>query len=155
MNMSSVTPLPSSAKVHMLLFELGLDLDLCYTFYTVRPWLQKDTYWAKKFRDQNYVMIFLALQTINRSMTKPTKWHVRQAKTQISLAICPVWSVFAVRMKEAWVLSYPLSAQRRLWSDWVDAQADLSLHWAQSFCWFCHKVAHMLIINFHGKLAFL
>ena len=40
--------------------------------------------------------------------------------------------VFAVRMKKTWVLSYPLSAQRRLWSDWVDAQADLSLHWAHS-----------------------
>ena len=38
--------------------------------------------------------------------------------------------VFTVRMKKAWVLSYPLSAQRRLWSDWADAQADLSLRWA-------------------------
>ena len=38
--------------------------------------------------------------------------------------------VFAVRMKKGWVLIYPLSAQRRLWSDWVDAQADLSLNWA-------------------------
>ena len=37
--------------------------------------------------------------------------------------------VFAVHMKKAWVLSYPLSAQRRLWSDWADAQADLSLCW--------------------------
>ena len=27
--------------------------------------------------------------------------------------------VFALRMKKAWALSYPLSAQRRLWSDWV------------------------------------
>ena len=35
--------------------------------------------------------------------------------------------VFAVCMKKAWVLSYPMSAQRRLWSDWADAQADLSL----------------------------
>ena len=26
-------------------------------------------------------------------MTKPTKWHVRTAKTQISLGICRVWSV--------------------------------------------------------------
>ena len=34
--------------------------------------------------------------------------------------------VFTARIKKAWVLSYPLSAQRRLWSDWVDAQADLS-----------------------------
>ena len=33
--------------------------------------------------------------------------------------------VFTVSMKKAWVLSYPLSAQLRLWSDWVDAQADL------------------------------
>ena len=40
--------------------------------------------------------------------------------------------VFAVRMKKHWVLSYPLSAQQRFWSDWVDSQADLSLRWAQS-----------------------
>ena len=40
--------------------------------------------------------------------------------------------VFAVRMMKAWVLSYPLSAQQRLWSDWADAQADLSLRWAHS-----------------------
>ena len=40
--------------------------------------------------------------------------------------------VFTVCMKEAWVLSYPLSAQWRLWSDWADAQADLSLHWVHT-----------------------
>ena len=40
--------------------------------------------------------------------------------------------VFAVRMKKAWVLSYPLGIQRRLWSDWADAQADLSLRWAHT-----------------------
>ena len=52
--------------------------------------------------------------------------------------------VFAVRMKKAWVLSYPLSAQRRLWSDWADAQADLSLRWAHMpFCWFCHEAAYV------------
>ena len=36
--------------------------------------------------------------------------------------------IFAVRMKKAWVLSYPLSAQRRFGSDW----ADLSLRWAHT-----------------------
>ena len=36
--------------------------------------------------------------------------------------------VFAVRMTKA----CPLSAQRRLWSDWADAQADLSLRLAHS-----------------------
>ena len=35
--------------------------------------------------------------------------------------------VFVVRMKKAWVLSYPLSGQWRLCSDWANAQADLSL----------------------------
>ena len=55
--------------------------------------------------------------------------------------------VFAVCMKNAWVLSYPLSAQWRIWSDWADAQADLSLCWAhRSCCWFCHAVAHLLFI---------
>ena len=63
--------------------------------------------------------------------------------------------VSIVRLKQTWALSYPVSAQRRLWSDWMDAQADLrlwsdwadaqadlSLRWAQkSFCWFCHEVA--------------
>ena len=45
-------------------------------------------------------------------MTKPTKWHVRPAKTQISLGICPVWS-------ESW-----LSAWRKL--------GPLATHWAHS-----------------------
>ena len=35
--------------------------------------------------------------------------------------------VFAVRLKKARILSYPLSAKRRLCSDWADTQADLSL----------------------------
>ena len=34
--------------------------------------------------------------------------------TQRRLSIRPVWSVFAVRMKKPWVLSYPLSTQWRL-----------------------------------------
>ena len=78
---------------------------------------------------------------------KTTKRHVRPAKPQISPGIRPI-RVFAVRMKKALVLSYPMSAQRRLWSDWVDAQADLSLsRWAhRSFCWFCHEAAQMYLL---------
>ena len=45
--------------------------------------------------------------------------------------------VFTVCLKKHWVLSCQWSALRRFWSDWVDAQADLSLRWAHmSFCWF-------------------
>ena len=39
-----------------------------------------------------------------------------------------------------------LSGQRRLWSDWADAQADLSLRWAHMpFCWFCHEEAQICL----------
>ena len=51
--------------------------------------------------------------------------------------------VFAVRMKKAWVLSYPLSAQQRLirpggCPGWYE-----SLLGAQSFCWFCQEAAQL------------
>ena len=70
---------------------------------------------------------------MSRHMTKPTKGLCVQRR----LSIRPVWSVFVVRRKKAWVLSYALMARWRLWSDWADAQADLSLRWAhRSFCWF-------------------
>ena len=50
--------------------------------------------------------------------------------------------------KKHWVLSYPLSALPRLWSDWADAQADLSLRWVhRSFCWFYHEAAHTVCAN--------
>ena len=60
--------------------------------------------------------------------------------------------VFTVRMKKLWVLSYPLIAQQRLWSDLADAQADLSLRWAHMpLCWFCHAAAHITIIVTTGS----
>ena len=81
-------------------------------------------------------------------MTKPTKCHVRPAKTQISLGIRPVWSESSlVCLKKTRILSYPLSAQWRHWSDWVDAQADLTLCWAHmAFCWFCHNAAQLFLV---------
>ena len=59
--------------------------------------------------------------------------------------------VFTVRMKKAWVLNYPLSAQRRLWSDLADAQADLCLRWAHSH--FVSFVMSRLILNNDLKLS--
>ena len=78
-------------------------------------------------------------------MTKPTKWHVRPAKTQISLAIRSVWSESS------------LSAWRKLGSlatHWAHSEdSDQTgqmprLIWvfaAQSFCWFCHQAAQLLL----------
>ena len=39
----------------------------------------------------------------------------------------------------SWGPNVSSGGQRRLSSDW----ADLSLRWAQSFCWFCHEEAHL------------
>ena len=36
---------------------------------------------------------------MSRLMTKPTKWHVRPAKTQVSLGIRPVWSESSLSAK--------------------------------------------------------
>ena len=55
----------------------------------------------------------------------------------------PPLRVFAVRMKKAWVLSYPLSTQQRL-IRLGDAQADLSLCWVHMpFYWFCCALAQI------------
>ena len=63
---------------------------------------------------------------------KTNKVTVRPAKTQISLGIRPVWSESLLSAWRKLGLSYPLSAQRSLWSDWAAAQADLSLCWAHT-----------------------
>ena len=64
--------------------------------------------------------------------------------------------VFAVRMKKHWVLSYILSAQRRLWSDWAEcpggSETSLGEH---SFCWFCPFVAQILNSYIPVPLNFL
>ena len=50
--------------------------------------------------------------------------------------------VFAVRSMGSLGPNFASGGQRWLWSDWADAQADLSLRWAhRSFCWFCRAVA--------------
>ena len=75
-------------------------------------------------------------------MTKPTKWLCAErrlrsawASTQSDQSSLSAWRN---HMKK------PHSED---WSDWADAQADLSLRWAHShFVVFFHVVAHVMII---------
>ena len=86
-------------------------------------------------------------------MTKPTKWYVRTAKSQISLGICPVWpesSLSAGRKLRPlaihWAHSEDSDQTGRPWSD-------LSLHWAQrSFRCFCHEAAHLFGTQIRSKI---
>ena len=75
---------------------------------------------------------------------KTNKMTECSAKTQISLGIGPVWSESSLCTQ--WVAKDPsfLHADSEDWSDWANAQADLSLHWVHKpFCWFCHEVAQL------------
>ena len=53
--------------------------------------------------------------------------------------------VFAVHSMGSWGPNVSSCGQGRLWSDWANAQADLSLPWAhKSFCWFCYAAAYFV-----------
>ena len=75
---------------------------------------------------------------MSRHMTKPTKWPLRPAKTQISLGIHQVWSESSLCAR--WVAKLSSCRQRRLIRlDGYPGWSESSLG-AQSFCWFCHCV---------------
>ena len=73
--------------------------------------------------------LFLSNWSMSQRTTKPTKWHVRWAKTWISLGICPVWSESLLCTQSVAKDPSFLHVDREHWSDWGDAQADLSLCW--------------------------
>ena len=93
----------------------------------------------------------------DQTFDKTNKMTVRPAKTQISLGIRPLVlsrvgsiykhpprliRVFALRSVGSYGPKLSSCRQRRLWSDWADAQADLSFRWVHMpFCWFRHELA--------------
>ena len=81
------------------------DVTGTHFFYTMFYLLRHTTkFWWRNWswkRDSDIMMtldlvlwlwLYLVLAQVSRLMTKPTKWHARPAKTQISLGIRPVWS---------------------------------------------------------------
>ena len=88
------------------------------------------------------------LNDMSRLMTKPTKWHVRPAKTQISLGIRPVWSESSLCAE--WVAKDPSfphvdsedagQTGRMPRLIWVFAGRTVILLGAESFC---HEAAHI------------
>ena len=94
-----------------------------------------------------FAQTYLSKHLISSSWS--VNWQNQQndcgsAKTQISLAIHPVWSESSLCAQLIAKDSTFLHTDSEDWSDWADAQADLSLCWANMpFCWFCHEVAHM------------
>ena len=123
----------------------------------VKSWKKKTFFFfslLKKFR--NFTVFIVCYQAVIESirwkfsclMTKPTKWPVCPAKTQISLGICPVWSESSLCAWRNLVSLATHWAHSESWSDWMNAQAVLSLRCAyRSFCWFCHEAAQLFTIT--------
>ena len=101
--------------------------------------------WVVKFANisENKVLTNISEFTVyyfylSHCMTKPTKWQVWPAKTQISLGISPVRSESL--LCAFWVAKDPMFLHADSELDW----ADPSLRWAhRSFCWFCHAAARL------------
>ena len=67
---------------------------------------------------------------MSQHTTKPTKWHKHPAKTQISLGTLPVWSESSLSTWRKLGSEATHWMHSEDWSDWADANADLSLRWA-------------------------
>ena len=98
------------------------------------------------------IALFLWCWEMNMKVTnelphdKTNNVAVHPVKTQISLSIRPVWSESALSTwRKLWSLATHW-AQRRLWLDWANAQADLSLRCAHShFVGFVMKRLKLLV----------
>ena len=93
----------------------------------------------------NSCQCFWPHRHMSRPMTKPTKWPMHPAKTQISQGIRPVWSESSLCAQ--WVAKDPsfLHADSKD-SDQTERmpRPDLKLRRAHMpFCWFFHEVAHI------------
>ena len=81
-------------------------------------------------------------------MTKPTKWHVRPAKTQISLSIRPVWSESSL---SPWIKLGSLATHWACIEDSDQTWRMPRLIWVFAgfivICLFCHEAAHVFYFS--------
>ena len=133
----------------------------------IKGWLLRKR-WSSEFNNQTYAcqyqhssrksdsndVNFMKLILFSSTISMVIQFELLHDKTNKMTCAKP-------RLRSAWVfvqydrslrcaLNVKLRTQgsfmrmARLWSDWVDAQTDLSLHWAhRSFCWFCRAAAHI------------
>ena len=100
-------------------------------------------YWLQNLNSHSLLMYAY----LSRDMTKPTKWHVRSAKTQFSLGIRPVWSESS------------LSAWRKLGSlatHWADSEDSDQIGRMPRLIWvFAGRTVILLVLSWGGSFLFL
>ena len=118
-----------------------LNLKLARDWARISKWLQLSFWKVIQFSVRRKVPVTGTLY-----YTSKKKWATTWQKQQTQCApsedsdLPSLIRVFAVHMKKAWVLSYPLSAQQIMggcpgWS--------VSSLGAQPHCWFCHAVTQI------------
>ena len=109
--------------------------------------------WRGSNTNVPYIILYIYLNKIRFKLNWAATWQNQQSGCAPSQDSDQpghppsLIRVFAVRMKKAWVLSYPLSAQRRLirlggCQGWSESSLG-----AQPHCWFCHDAAHYWLPN--------
>ena len=91
---------------------------------------------------------------MSQRTTKPTNWHVRPAKTQISLGICPVWSESSLCTQRVGKDPSFLHADSK---DSDQTRRMPRLIWVFlgrtcHFCRFCHVLAHIFFLFLQEKV---
>ena len=100
---------PLIEKSLQLFTFLGAEIPLKFVYVIClrSKWLEQNVFTPS---NKQRSVIHMLWKPLSRHTKKPTHWHVRPAKTQISLGIPPVWS------------EYSLSVWRKL--------GFLAIHWA-------------------------
>ena len=83
------------------------------------------------------------IHNVIRIVTKPTKWHVRPAKTQISLGIRPVWSGSSLCVQ--WVA-------KDTWFLHVDSEDSDQTGWMPRLIWvFTGRTVTLFVLFYRGS----
>ena len=101
--------------------------------------------WNKKGRKENELLSICKLLHLSRTWQNQQNECAPSEDSDEPGYPSSLIRIFAVRMKKPWVLSYPLSAQRRLWSDWGMPR----LIWV-----FAGRTLILLVLTCHGSSIF-
>ena len=100
--------------------------------------------WSLKlYTWNNFVIQILSL--LSHLLTKPTNWHMRPAKTQISLGICPVWSESSLCAQ--WVAKDPSFLH-------ADSEDTDQTGWMPRLIWvFAGRTVILLVLSWGGSFV--
>ena len=118
------------------------DLSLCWVHRSFRWFFHATAQFAFLEREPNiwtsrcFKICELQLDKSNKMMCAKRNLRSAWASAQSDQFLCAQWVAKNPRF---------FHADSEDWSEWADAQADLSLRWThRSFCWFCRVAAHVL-----------